>query len=66
MADTPANDDPACFWQADVDEAADRLAAWLEDWGTDVLVAYDEKGNYGHPTTSRSTVSACGPPRKRV
>lgn len=49
MQGTPDNDDPASFWQADVDEAAGRLAALLGEEGADVLVAYDENGNYGHP-----------------
>ncbi|MEA2826940.1 MAG: hypothetical protein QOG43_1379 [Actinomycetota bacterium] len=49
MVDTPTNDDPACFWQADVEEAARRLADILEDEGADILTAYDENGVYGHP-----------------
>jgi LmbE family N-acetylglucosaminyl deacetylase len=49
MQGTADNDDPASFWQAPVDEAAERLAAILRDEGADVLVAYDENGNYGHP-----------------
>ena len=49
MVDTPTNDDPACFWQADVEEAARRLAAILNEEKADVLTAYDENGVYGHP-----------------
>jgi LmbE family N-acetylglucosaminyl deacetylase len=49
MVDTPTNDEPDCFWQADVEEAAHRLAAILEEEGADVLTAYDENGVYGHP-----------------
>jgi LmbE family N-acetylglucosaminyl deacetylase len=44
-----SNNDPACFWQADVQEAAERLAAVLRAEGADVFTAYDERGNYGHP-----------------
>lgn len=44
-----ANDDPRCFWQADVDEAAERLAAILREEQADALTIYDEHGNYGHP-----------------
>lgn len=44
-----ANDNPACFWQADVDEAAERLATVLREEAADLLVVYDEKGVYGHP-----------------
>ncbi len=43
------NDDPECFWQADVDEAARRLAAILVDEAADVLTVYDGNGGYGHP-----------------
>ena len=49
MMGTPDNDDPASFWQADVEAAAGRLAAILRDEGADVLLTYDENGNYGHP-----------------
>ena len=49
MAGTPENDLPGSFWQADVDEAARRLAAILEEERADVLTAYDENGVYGHP-----------------
>ncbi len=49
MIGEPTNDNPACFWQADVEEAADRLATILRDVDADVLTIYDEHGNYGHP-----------------
>ena len=49
MMGEPTNDDPACFWQADVDEAAAKLAAILTDVGADVLTIYDDHGGYGHP-----------------
>jgi LmbE family N-acetylglucosaminyl deacetylase len=49
MAGEDSNNDPGCFWQADVDEAAERLAAILRAEKADVLTAYDEHGNYGHP-----------------
>ncbi len=49
MMGEPTNDDPDCFWQADVDEAAERLAAILREVGCDVLTHYDDHGNYGHP-----------------
>jgi LmbE family N-acetylglucosaminyl deacetylase len=49
MMGEPTNDDPECFWQADVDEAAARLAAILRDVDCDVLTHYDDHGNYGHP-----------------
>ncbi len=49
MMGTADNDDPRCFWQADVEEAAARVAAILLEEMADVLTVYDENGNYGHP-----------------
>ena len=49
MMGTPENDDPASFWQADVEEAAQRLARILEEEHADVLTVYDANGIYGHP-----------------
>ena len=49
MMGEPTNDNPDCFWQADLDEAADRLAAILEEVSADVLTIYDDHGLYGHP-----------------
>jgi LmbE family N-acetylglucosaminyl deacetylase len=44
-----SNSDPTCFWQADLEEAASRLAQLLQEEGADVLTIYDEHGGYGHP-----------------
>ena len=49
MIGTPTNDAPGCFWQADVEEAAQRLAAILTEEAADVLTVYDDNGGYGHP-----------------
>jgi len=49
MADDPRRDDDGSFWTADVEEAAGRLAAILDEERADVLTIYDYKGNYGHP-----------------
>src|SRR5947207_9420035 len=49
MMGTPENDKPGSFWTADVEEAAARLAAILDDERADVLTVYDEQGSYGHP-----------------
>ncbi|MEZ5226048.1 MAG: PIG-L family deacetylase [Acidimicrobiales bacterium] len=49
MMGEPANDNPACFWQADLDDAAGRLADLLREIEPDVLTIYDEHGLYGHP-----------------
>lgn len=43
------NDDPRSFLRADVDEAADRLAAVLREEQADIVVVYDWHGVYGHP-----------------
>jgi len=49
MMGEPANDNPASFWQADHDEATERLAEILRDVDADVLTIYDDHGGYGHP-----------------
>ncbi|MFJ3666202.1 N-acetyl-1-D-myo-inositol-2-amino-2-deoxy-alpha-D-glucopyranoside deacetylase [Streptomyces sp. NPDC090106] len=49
MMGTADNDDPACFWQADVDEAAAHLLQVILEVRPHVLVTYDEHGGYGHP-----------------
>lgn len=43
------NSDPESFHQADLDEAAGRLAAILLEESADVLTTYDWHGGYGHP-----------------
>lgn len=43
------NHDPSSFWQAPVDEAAERLAEILRQESADVVTVYDWHGNYGHP-----------------
>ena len=49
MAGDEANDNPACFWQADFDEAVERLARILVEESAVVLTVYDDHGGYGHP-----------------
>ncbi|MCT9079033.1 N-acetyl-1-D-myo-inositol-2-amino-2-deoxy-alpha-D-glucopyranoside deacetylase [Streptomyces fulvoviolaceus] len=49
MMGLPDNDDPACFWQADVDEAAAQLVEVILEVRPQVLVTYDDNGGYGHP-----------------
>lgn len=49
MMGWPANAAPGSFWQADVEEAAQRLAAILEEERADVLTIYDPVGVSGHP-----------------
>ena len=49
MMGTAGNDDPRCFWRADVDEAADTLLGVIREVRPQVLVTYDANGFYGHP-----------------
>jgi LmbE family N-acetylglucosaminyl deacetylase len=49
MIGTPENDAPESFWQADLEEAAGRLAAILQQEAADVVTVYDDHGGYGHP-----------------
>lgn len=49
MMGTTENDAPGSFWQADVDEAAGKLADILRQEYADVLTVYDDHGTYGHP-----------------
>ncbi|MCB0986681.1 MAG: PIG-L family deacetylase [Microthrixaceae bacterium] len=49
MEGDATNDAPWCFWQADVDHAARRLAIILEEEQADVITVYDDHGGYGHP-----------------
>ena len=49
MAGLPDSDDPRCFWQANVEEAATELAQIIEEVAADVIVTYDANGFYGHP-----------------
>ena len=49
MENTPTNDDPDCFWQADVEEAAERLAGILREEHASIVTIYDPIGGYNHP-----------------
>lgn len=49
MMGEPTNDNPACFWQADHDEAVGRMADILREVEADVVTIYDDNGGYGHP-----------------
>jgi N-acetyl-1-D-myo-inositol-2-amino-2-deoxy-alpha-D-glucopyranoside deacetylase len=54
MMGTPANDDPRCFWQADLDVAAEALVRVVREVRPQVLVSYDDNGQYGHPDHIRA------------
>jgi LmbE family N-acetylglucosaminyl deacetylase len=49
MMGEPTNDLPGTFWTADIEEAAEKLAAILREENADVLTVYDANGTYGHP-----------------
>ncbi|WP_051951414.1 N-acetyl-1-D-myo-inositol-2-amino-2-deoxy-alpha-D-glucopyranoside deacetylase [Actinacidiphila yeochonensis] len=49
MMGVAQNDHPACFWQADLDEAAGHLADIILEVRPQALAAYDADGGYGHP-----------------
>ncbi len=50
MPETPANEDPECFWRADLDEAIGRLVAIIRRTKPQVIVTYgDDQTGYPHP-----------------
>jgi N-acetyl-1-D-myo-inositol-2-amino-2-deoxy-alpha-D-glucopyranoside deacetylase len=49
MMGLPDNDDPRCFWQVGVEEAARQLAQVIEEVQPGAIVTYDANGFYGHP-----------------
>jgi len=58
---TDANNHPACFSRADEREAVGRLVRLIRLERPDVLISYDENGDYGHPDhikAHRITVAA--------
>jgi N-acetyl-1-D-myo-inositol-2-amino-2-deoxy-alpha-D-glucopyranoside deacetylase len=58
MMGTPDNDDPRCFWRADVQAAARELAAVIREVRPQVMVTYDANGFYGHPDHIQAHVVA--------
>jgi N-acetyl-1-D-myo-inositol-2-amino-2-deoxy-alpha-D-glucopyranoside deacetylase len=49
MMGREGNKDPRSFWQADLDEAARRLAWLIRQYKPDVVTTYNAFGGYGHP-----------------
>ncbi len=49
MMDTAANDNPRCFWRADMAEAVGLLVEVIREVKPQVVVTYDDFGGYGHP-----------------
>ena len=61
MVDRPSNAHPACFHQANPEEAAWRLTRLVRRYQPQVLVTYNEFGGYGHPdhiACHKATVAA--------
>jgi N-acetyl-1-D-myo-inositol-2-amino-2-deoxy-alpha-D-glucopyranoside deacetylase len=48
-ADTGPDSHPNTFWHADLTEAADHLVPIIREVRPQVLITYDQFGNYGHP-----------------
>jgi N-acetyl-1-D-myo-inositol-2-amino-2-deoxy-alpha-D-glucopyranoside deacetylase len=49
MMGLETNNRPNCFWQADLDEATLDLVRVMREVRPQVVITYDENGNYGHP-----------------
>jgi N-acetyl-1-D-myo-inositol-2-amino-2-deoxy-alpha-D-glucopyranoside deacetylase len=68
MMGLASNDNPACFWQADLAEAVGALVAVMRQVRPQVVISYNDVGGYGHPDhiqAHRVTVAAfdaCGDP----
>ena len=61
MMGLATNDNPTCFWQANVDEAVGDLVAVMREVRPQVVISYDDVGGYGHPDhiqAHRVTVAA--------
>ena len=59
MMGLPSNEDPGCFWQADVDDAAHELVAVIREARPSVMISYDANGFYGHPDHIQAHRVAC-------
>jgi mycothiol conjugate amidase Mca len=58
MMDTPANEHPASFWQADLEEAIERTVRLVRALRPNVIVGYNDFGGYGHPDHIRAAIMA--------
>ena len=57
MADTPANQHPEAFCQADPVESAGRLVRIIRELRPQVVVTEPPGGGYGHPDHTHSSAS---------
>ncbi len=49
MQGTEANNNPAAFWNAPLDESGERIAAVIRELRPKIVVTENEFGTYGHP-----------------
>ena len=56
MMGTQENAAAGSFWQADFDEAVERLLAIVRDVRPQVMVSYNDFGGYGHPDHIRAAL----------
>lgn len=49
MQGTKENDDPRCFWQANLFEVTEKLVRIIRRHKPQVIVTFDANGGYGHP-----------------
>ena len=49
MMGLPTNDAPQAFWQADLEVATGELVAVFREVRPQVVITYNENGDYGHP-----------------
>jgi mycothiol conjugate amidase Mca len=56
MMGTAENDAPGSFWQADFDEAVERLLVIVGEVRPQVMVSYNDYGGYGHPDHIRAAL----------
>jgi mycothiol conjugate amidase Mca len=56
MMGTAENEAPGSFWQADFDEAVERLLAIVREVRPQVMISYNDFGGYGHPDHIRTAL----------
>ena len=49
MVGTPENDDPRCFWQANLMQVTEKLVRLVRRHKPQVMLTFDPNGGYGHP-----------------
>ena len=49
MMNTPANQNPACLWQADETEVTGKIVQIMRELQPQIVITFDPFGGYGHP-----------------